>query len=310
MALLMRKAVLLAKAETTYGVDSVATGAANAMLVSNLSITGNVQDLQDRSVIRPYLGASEQIVAGNHVEISFDVELSGSGAAGTAPAYGPLLLACALSATVSAGVSVTYAPVSSNFGSVTMMYNLDGVNHKITGARGTVSFGLDAKGIPKMSFKFTGLYNGPTDATVSGVSYASFLKPVAVNKENTTAASLFGNAIVMQSASIDLNNTVTYRNLVGSEAVVLTDRAVQGSLQFEAMSIAAFDVWAAVKNATTGALNITHGLTAGNIVQLACPSVQITSPQISDSDGIAMMQLSTRMVPTNAGNDEFTLVVR
>lgn len=310
MALLMRKATLLAKTEMTYGVDSTPTGAANAILCRNVSITANAQELIERNVVRPFLGADEQVVATNHVEISFEIEAAGAGVAGTAPAYGPLLLACGMSATTQMGVSVTYAPVSSDFGSVTLVYNVDGVNHKITGARGTVSLSFDARGIPVMNFSFTGLYNPVTDTAIMGANYAAFTKPIAVNNENTTIATLFGNPLIMQSASIDVNNTITYRNLVNSEVVYLTDRSAQGSLTFEAPTVAGFDVWKAIKEATTGAMSLTHGLTAGNIIQVTCPTVQITSPQLSDSDGITMLQVSTRILPTTLGNDEFSIVVR
>ena len=310
MPLLMRKAVILAKAETTYGVDPTPTGAANAILVRNLSVTPNQQDLEDRKIIRAFLGGQENIVAANHGEISFEVELAGAGAAGTVPAYGPLLLACGMSATTSAGVSVTYAPVSTNFGSITLVCNIDGVNHKFTGSRGSASFQLNAKAVPVIQFKFTGLYNPVTDTAITGATYAAFTKPVAVNKDNTTTATLFGTSLVLQSAAFDVNNSIVYRNLVGLETVQLTDRECQGSIQFEAPTVTAFDIWSNIKNGTTGAMAITHGTTAGNIVQFSMPTVQVFSPQISDSDGIAMLQLSTKIIPTNAGNDEFSIVVR
>lgn len=310
MSLLMRKAVLLAKSEITYGVDSMPAGGANAMLAQNVSITANSQELVERNVVRPYLGTDEQVVASNHVEISFEVEWSGSGVPGTAPAFNPLLLACAMASTIDTGVSVTYDPVSAMFGSVTMVFNVDGVNHKITGARGTVSKKIDARGIPKLQFNFKGLYNTVADLSITGVNYSAFVKPVAVNKENTPTVTLFGYPLVLQSASIDVNNTVTYRNLPNSEYILMSDRAAQGSLTFEAPKVAEFDVWSAIKNATTGPLTITHGSTPGNIVQVNCPNVQITSPQLSDSDGIATLQVAIRILPTTLGNDEFSFVYR
>lgn len=311
MALLMRRAVLLAKTETTYGVDSTPTGAANAILCRNMSITPIAQDLVQRDVIRPFLGNDENIVAGNHVECDFEIEMAGAGAAGTVPAYGPLLLACGFSATTQATTSVTYTPVSTAFSSVTLIYNVDGVSHKITGARGSVSLEMNAKGIPVCKFKFSGLYNAVTDTAITGATYAAFIKPVAVNKDNTTMATLFGTSLILQSANIDIANTIVYRNLVGLESVLLTDRAPVGSLQFEETTVAAFDVWSHIKNGTTGALSLTHGTTAGNIVQISCPSVQITQPQLSDMDGISMLQVSTLMLPSAAGgNDEVSIIVR
>ena len=44
------------------------------------------------------------------VEVTFEVEMAGSGTAGTAPAFGPLLKACGNSETIVTDTSVTYAP--------------------------------------------------------------------------------------------------------------------------------------------------------------------------------------------------------
>ena len=70
MPLLSRKRVILAKTEVTYGTDPTPTGAANAILVRNLSITPQNSEIVSRDLVRPYLGASEQIEAGVHVSCS------------------------------------------------------------------------------------------------------------------------------------------------------------------------------------------------------------------------------------------------
>lgn len=94
MALLSRKRTILAKIETTYGTDPTPTGAANAILVRNQKITPQETETASRDVIRPYLGNSEQLPVAIHAMAEFEVEIAGAGAAGTAPAYGPLLRAC------------------------------------------------------------------------------------------------------------------------------------------------------------------------------------------------------------------------
>ena len=82
MSRLIRNTAILAKTETVYGVDAVPTGAANALLVSNLSINPlNAQNV-DRNNIRPYLGGDEQLVGSRYVEMGFDVELVGAGTPG------------------------------------------------------------------------------------------------------------------------------------------------------------------------------------------------------------------------------------
>ena len=76
-----RNALILAKVETTAGVDAVPTGAANALLVANLTINPLKANNVSRDLIRPFFGGSEQLVGTATVEVSFDVELAASGTA-------------------------------------------------------------------------------------------------------------------------------------------------------------------------------------------------------------------------------------
>jgi hypothetical protein len=309
MPLLSRKRIILAKTEVTYGTDPTPTGAANAILVRNLSITPQNSERVGRDLVRPYLGASEQLVSGAHVTCEFEVEVAGSGAAGTAPAYGPLLLACGMAATTSAGVSVTYAPVSASFGSVTIYYNVDGVLHKVTGARGNVQISLQVGQIPVYRFSFTGLYNAPTDTALPAATYTAFQTPLAANSDNTTGFQLFSFSGAMQSVEINYGNAVNYRMLVGAEDVLMTDRQVTGNVVFEAPTIAGKDFFAAGIGTALGNFQVTHGTAAGNRVQITSSRVSVASPTYQDTNGIHMLSVPMTFVPSTAGNDEISIVV-
>lgn len=308
MPQLMRKRTVLAKIEATYGTDPVPTGAVNAIQVKNLTVAPIEANLLSRDLIRPYLGNFQNIVAAAYSKVDFEVELAGSGAAGTVPAYGTLLRACGMSETISAGVSVIYAPISTAFESNTFYINVDGVQHKMLGARGSWSLGLSAQAIPTIKFSFTGLYGATADAAVPTVTLTAWQSPLAVNNANTTGLTLHGyGGLVMSDLSVDIANAVTFRSLVGgAESVVLTDRKPAGSITFEAMTVATKDWWTAAKTAVLGAFSITHGTVAGNKVTIAAPQVQITKPTYQDKDGIVMLQSSLVIVP-NAGNDDLTL---
>jgi len=310
MPLLSRKRTILAKTEVTYGTDPTPTGVANAILVRNLSITPLNAELVSRDLVRPYLGASEQLLASSYVTVEFEVEMAGSGTAGTAPGYGPLLLACGMAATTSAGVSVTYAPVSSSFGSATIYYNVDGVLHKVTGARGNVEMTIEVGQIPVFKFTFTGLYNAPTDTAAPSVTYTAFQTPQAANSDNTSAFSLYSYSGALQSLNINLNNAITYRTLIGAEDVLMTDRQASGSAVFEAPTVAQKDYWSLALGGTLGTLDITHGTTAGNRVQITSTRAKITNPTYQDSNGIHMLQTPFNLVPSTAGNDELSIVVK
>jgi hypothetical protein len=164
----IRNTVILAKTEVTYGTDSTPTEAANAILISNVSINPLSASNVDRALVRPYMGGSEQLVGVSFVDLSFDVEISGAGTAGAAAAYGPLLLACGFAETLSVGVRAEYNLVTPAVGSVTIWYFSDGVKHVARGCRGTVQINMSVGGRPVFSFKFLGLDGGVSAATPIG----------------------------------------------------------------------------------------------------------------------------------------------
>ena len=308
MALLLRKRLILIETESTYGTDPTPSGT-DAVLVRDLNITPQQSDVVNRDVVRPYLGASEQLLANTRVECSFSVELAGSGTAGTAPQYGKALKACGLSETVVASTSVTYAPVSSSFDSVTIYYNIDGLRHKVTGCRGTFSINCAVGEIPTIDFTFTGVYVAPDDSALPTATYANQASPLIFKNGNTSSFQLLSYAGALQAFSFDLGNSLVYRELVGgTKEVLLTDRAGTGSTTIEAVSIASKDYFtAALTDSSLGNLDFTHGSTAGNIVDFASTRVDIGDVSYSDQDGIAMFNIPYTCVPSTSGNDEFSL---
>lgn len=308
MALLLRKRLILIETESSYGTDPTPDGA-DAVLVRDLNITPQQSDVVNRDVVRPYLGASEQLLANTRVECSFSVELAGSGTAGTAPQYGKALQACGLSETIVADTSVTYAPVSASFSSVTIYYNIDGLRHKVTGCRGTFSINCTVGEIPTIDFTFTGVYVAPDDSALPSATYANQASPLIFKNGNTSSFQLLSFAGALQAFSFDLGNNLVYRELVGgTKEVLLTDRAGTGSTTIEAVSIASKDYFAAALTDTSlGNLDFTHGSTAGNIVDFASTRVDIGDVSYSDQDGIAMFNIPYTCVPSTSGNDEFSL---
>lgn len=306
--LLSRKTVVLAKAETTYGTDSVPTGAANALVVRNLSLTPLAANRVSRDIVRDYLGNSEQLVASESVQLSFEVEMAGAGAAGTAPKWGPLMKACGMSETISAGVSVAYQPVSSTFDSVSIYYNLNGRRHKLLGARGTVSARLSIDQIPVFAFQFTGLYAAPADANEASVAYTGWQVPAVTTNSNTTALSIHGySGALMSELSIDLANDVQFRPVVGAASnVLIVNRAPAGSITLDADLVASWDPWTKIRAGTLAALSITQGTTAGNKVKIDAPKVQLGNPTMGDRLGIATEQFPLTLMP-NTGNDELVI---
>ena len=309
MPLLSRKRLILAKTEATYGTDSTPAGT-DAVLVRDLNITPLQSDTVDRELIRPFLGASQQLLANTKVEVTFQVELVGSGTLGTAPAYGRVLQACAFSETISAGVSVTYAPVSSSFSSVSIYYNIDGVLHKVTGCRGTFTLNGSVGEIPYIEFTMTGIYNTPTDTAAPSATYSNQAVPVIFKNTNTSGFEFLSYAGCLQSIEMTCGNEVIYRELVGcTKEVLIVDRAVSGTVVIEATTMAQKNFFtAALSDTTLGNLTFQHGQQSGNRVTVSSTSIDLGDVSYEDQDGIHMLSLPFIAVPTSTGNNEVTLL--
>ncbi|ACD15593.1 hypothetical protein [Paraburkholderia phytofirmans] len=303
-----RKTVVLAVLQAAIGIPGVPTGADDAMLVSDVSSTPIAAQYAQRNNVKGYLGNDQQLVSEKHAELSFSVEIAGGGTAGEAPAWEPLLLACSFASTVVADTSVTYHPVSDDPLPATIYYYLDGLLHKLTNAFGTVSLDLTSNAVPKFKFKFTGDYVPVIDQALPTPDFSKFRDPLVVNNENTPAFTLAGYSAVLNAFTADLANTVTYRSLPGAAGALITDRKPTGNVVFELARVSDKDYWSSIAGAQNLPLSLQHGRTAGNIVTIAAPAVQLTSPSYTDNNGIASLS-ATLTFNTLLGNDEISIAL-
>lgn len=245
---------------------------------------------------------------------------TGSGGAGIITAYnGTTKVATVLKSTTtftpgaasgySISANVGYKPISDNIESTTIYFNNDGVLHKATGCRGTFSLSTEVGNIPTISFTLTGIYNAPTDTAAPAVTYTNQATPVIFKAGNTVATSFLGyTGACVQSISFDMANDVLYRELVNcTKSVTITNRAPSGTAMIEAPTIAAQDFFTIANNDSTGLLAFQHGTTAGNIVTMLAPSVDVANPSYADQDGIQMLNLPFVALPSSSGNDEVVL---
>lgn len=302
-----RNTVLLAKLESTPGSDANPTGASDAIAIRNFQPRPLEGTALEREQIRAAFGNNPQILVNQYSEITFEVELAGSGDAGTEPVFGPLLESCGLDKTVVADTSVTYAPVTPVTKSVSIYLFLDGVLHKMIGCRGSVAFELTNQSIPFMRFTMRGTFVNPTDTNPTGVAFSQ-IAAVPVNPTNTTPFTIFTESPCIEALSIDLANTLERRDLINcTPQTLVTARNVGGSLEFEMPSVAAWNVWAAVAASSLGVLSVKHGQTAGNIVTLASSYCQLSGMEYTEaSGGVRHIRSPLRLVPSS-GNDELSV---
>lgn len=302
-----KKAVVL-KAETAYGTDAAPTGAANWYEARNVSLTSFDVETAERNIIENWLGHSGKIVASKWSKLSFEIAIAGSGAAGTAPKWGAMLLGCGFAETVSAGVDVAYNLVSASFGSLTAYLVIDGVLYKFVGCRGSVKGRLNAKGIPVFAVELTSLYTAPVDGDITGIVKTGWTYEEAVNSVNTGKVTLNAVDLAFSTFEWDLANQIVRLDLPGPQReVMLRDRAPTASLTVLAPLLAAFDPYALADAGGTVSLTNTHGTAAGKKVKTDA-KVRVVGITETEIEGMAAYTLNLDLMPVS-GNDELTLTV-
>lgn len=298
--------LLLIKNETTYGVDAAPTAAANAILAKDVELTPLEAEALERGLVKPHLGADESIIVGEHVLITFKVEIQGSGTVGTPPALGPLLRSSGFTETITPATRVEYDLASDNYESATINF-LMGVNqHAMKGALANVKPLLE-KGIPYLELSYVGLWVDPVQVVVPIADWSAWQKPTPTGSGRTSGFILNGYAAEPYKLTLDVGQGVKFIETLVSAKVDITTRSSSGSVSIEAPDIDDHDFFADAKNSTTGALAIQHGQVPGLICKIDCPKVQVMSPKYGDYEGTASLDMDLKLIPTAAGNDEIKI---
>jgi hypothetical protein len=212
--------------------------------------------------------------------------------------------------------NVSYRPISNTDGvadtSCTITYNIDGVEHKLLGCRGTVNINATLGEFGGLEFSITGIYAPPTDTAQSTYTpvYVNQAVPLVYRADNVRATRFFGYAGCFQSISLDVGNTVVYRELIGcGKQVNIPDGQSSGTVVMEATTMAQFDPFtASLSDGNNGALSTVLYGAAGNRVSLVVPRCDIGQPSYSTVDGYEMVNLPYMAIPSVAGNDDYYLV--
>ncbi|CDP54070.1 hypothetical protein [Devosia sp. DBB001] len=301
--------LITAKPEATYGVDALPTAAANAILARNVTISPMEGEDVSRELEYPYMGGQATIPAGLRTRIRFQVELQGSGTAGVAPAWGPIIRACAVREVIVEDTSVTYEPISTAQESVSLYFWIENTLQKVVGCRGTATKRFNAQGIPVMEYDLLGLYSDPIEQPPLGPDYTKFEKPTLVTKAYTPTFTVNAVPLVMREFSLNLNNQVEPRLLVGREEIIIVDRNDAVTCRVEAVPVSTFNPFALARQQTTVDTVLVHGTEAGRIVTLNIPTGQIgRMPDYENSQNVLEWNLPIMALP-NQGNDQWSLVL-
>lgn len=300
--------VILAKVEAVEGTDIVPTAATDAILTRNFSSNPLEVDILERNLDLPTVGRSKSAATNARQTMSFEVELAGSGTANIAAKWTRLLQGCGMAAP-----SIIVGPpakVEQKFGvapfsSLSIYHFFESQRRRALGAKGTFSMNFAASAFPFASFDFTGLLPAatPFDTQAPGVpDFTAFKDPVEVNTANTTFT-LDGFAAVLRSLEFSANVNIAARNLVGSNRINRGNHGVTGTVTIEAPTVAAKNYLDTLRTGAEIAINLVHGVVAGNIVQIDMTKVQLTGVSQSNEDDVLMYALEFGANVTTGSDD-------
>jgi hypothetical protein len=209
---------------------------------------------------------------------------------------------------ISAGVSVTYAPVSASFQSCTIYLYMDGKLYQIQGCAGTFEIVLTAGERGMMKWNMTGLYETPTDGAVpSNPTYDSTVPPVCKN----LAATFDAFAAVIREITLKMNNKITERaDLAGVHGIRgfdVVDRNPEGEVTLEATLLSVKNWYTKYEADTVQVLSVVVGSAAGNICTITANQCRIRQVPEKDEDGIRVHPIGFQLARSGV-NDELSIV--
>lgn len=303
--MLETKTQLAIKLESEEGTaETLAAG--DAILHANGKFTPDTPMFQ-RPMRSSSLSPFSSVPGARSATIEFDVELKGSGSAGTAPEWGQALKGCGFAEDIVAATSVTYTPASSSVGSYTLALYEDGMIHKIWGARGTVKLALKNGEPGMLSFSFKGADFSVVDgALLSGVSYDSTKPPAFLAAQFT----IDSYAALLSSLEIDMANVLALRPDAnqdsGYKSTIISSRLPIMTFDPEKVLVATYDFYGKLRSGNEGALSTVVGSTAGNICTITAPKAQYTKIDEAERDGIRSLGIDCQL-NRNSGDDELSL---
>ena len=274
--------------ETTYGVDAVAAAIAAEAAVSNVAgFEFNISDpLTGEDLQLNYddgkLGNKGFVLAGNHVSLSFKIYIAGTGLSPTTLVpYAALLLGCLRKQSVDA--NVTFEIDQASTGSITFYFHMDGTQHVVRGARGSVKLSMAAGQLPYFEFTFLGLYTPVTAAEKLLTDFMAWKKPRPVGVEHTTCQ-FDGSPLKLTAFEYDQGNKVEYVEYVGHQEIIISDIEPKAKLTFEAPPLGTFNPFTGALLEADHSFSISHQATP-QLFRWSSDALQMGRPKYGDKAG-------------------------
>jgi len=295
--------LLLAKTETTKGVDAAPTPAADAIRPLNRPWPQVDGKPIDRSVVKQTMGNLPHLMNPDaSVQLEIQCELKGSGVAGTPPEIAPLLKACRLVETVTAGTSVVYQPATATEHSATIYLYADGLLWKLLGAVGTAKIEAQMDQPAKITFTMSAPYVAPVTAAVPAGAGFDTTEPPAFNTADVVTEG--GASVRVGQFSLDMGNDVQEHTRIGYHQFVVANRNPE--ITFNKISGGPAADWTNLMAAQRVALHAQIGKTAGNIIQIDAPNAVRKSISYGEEAEVITMDVTFGLYESTS-DDQFTI---
>lgn len=315
----IQNSVILAKVESTPGTDAAPTAGADAVLIRVSNLSAKIEQMfAERDIVRGSFGAPDKLPYTRRGTITFSVELQSSGAAGTAPPWGDLLIGCGMAETVTAAARVDYTPSSVNLKTLTIWAYLNGKLEKFVFAVGNFKIGMSVGGVPTLDFTFQALVASVTAASAPTPTLSAWIKPLAVGAVNTSQLTLGGTyaagAITggtgynFKSFSLDAGSDVQPLELAAIERIDLYNRSPSINLVADIGGAAIAGYYAGMQAGTPTSVGLVHGTAAGQKVMLFAPAATIAGIDDDVQGNVMLNTMDLVPQPTSAFNDDFRIV--
>ena len=298
---------ILAKTEVTEGVDVIPVVADDAMEVLDFSCKAN-SDTITQQVNRQFYGNDVTVYVNKTYNISFKFRFAGAGSADGIIAHSPLVLACAHTSVVDAGVDVRYSPTSTGTSTVTIYYYQNNILMKATGVRGSMNFSSKIDETDIVECTMIGTYNAPVDSTPAAADFSAF-RTAVINSKELSELSIHGVLVDGLSFGLNQNNTNEQKHTTETRAIFNTDRKTSATCEFWADDLATLDPHALWVAQTRGVVYWQTGTVAGDKVRYTMPQAQLATPDLGDKDKITGYTQDFVPHPTTSGSDDEYMII-
>lgn len=318
---LSRRAVVLAKTETTEGQD-VGPGATDALLTTLPEVAPESEVLV-RDIVRDSMSPAGTVIGNKTIRVTFSTEVRGRGSAPTnaAPLRDDVLFrAAGLSPSYSPSAgSVIYRPVSSwaSVNTCSMWVYLGGAVYvKIQGCRANLEVNVQSGQYGRFNWTVTGVFGAVSTNVLDGSTTPTYdqlsVTPEPAKGGTVVFGGLAAGSTVVQGFTLNLNNEINPRPDIsaasGIKSYMLTARNPQGTVNPELFLKADYDVWAAWEAGTKIPISVKYG-TNPNQWKFSVLGAQLGNMTFGDRASIRTLECPfTATGISTAGDDEIELI--